>query len=154
MAELLKYLTVYLLSAVKFILGPMLGLSYDLNVVTICLLTTGGMMTTVYVFSYFGHHIRNLSLRVFGPGKKKKIFTSKSRRFVRIWNKHGVKGIAFLTPLLLSPPIGTILANAFGGKKEEIIKWMWIWAIVSSVVLTLILKYAAWLIKDLIWVSP
>lgn len=155
MSVFLKYLTVYLLSAVKFILGPTLGLSFNLNLIAICVLTTAGMMTTVYVLAYFGEQIRELTVRVFGSKtKKKKVFTEKSRRFVRIWKKHGVKGIAFLTPLLLSPPVGTLLATALGGKKEEIIKWMWVWASVSSVVLTLILKYAAWLISDIVSITP
>ncbi|WP_258102540.1 hypothetical protein [Marinoscillum sp. MHG1-6] len=150
MSEIWKYLVVYLLSGLKFIFGPSLGLSFGMSIPVIAILTTAGMMSTVYLITHFGEEIRALTIRVFGVRKKKKVFTKRNRRFVTIWNKYGVKGIALLTPLLLSPPGGTILANALGGKKNEIITWMWIFGGVFSVVLTLILKYASWLIKDFI----
>lgn len=154
MPLILKYLIVYLLSSVKFIFGPSFGLSFGLGVVEICILTLAGMMTTVYLVSYFGNEIRSLSVRIFGISKRKKIFSSRSRRFVRIWHKYGVKGVAFLTPLLLSPPGGTFIAAALGGKKKDIIKWMWIFGALSSIVLTLILKYASWLISDFVLIQP
>ncbi|MEO9474254.1 MAG: hypothetical protein ABJG41_01925 [Cyclobacteriaceae bacterium] len=154
MPLILKYLIVYLLSAVKFIFGPSFGLSFGLSVPEICILTLAGMMSTVYLVCYFGPHIRKLTIRVFGKKKKRAVFSPRTRRFVKIWKKYGVKGIAFLTPLLLSPPGGTFLANAFGGKKPEIIKWMWVFGSISSVVLTLVLKYASWLVQDFIFVKP
>jgi hypothetical protein len=117
-------------------------------------LTLAGMMTTVYLVCYFGDEIRIFSVKIFGIRKKQKLFSSRSRRFVRIWRKYGVNGVAFLTPLLLSPPGGTFIALALGGKKKEIIKWMWIFGSIFSIVLTLILKYASWLISDFILVKP
>lgn len=153
MPLILKYLIVYLLSALKFIFGPTFGLSFGLSLLEICILTLAGMMTTVYLVSYFGVQIRSMTRKIFGS-KKAKLFSARSRRFVRFWNKFGVKGVAFLTPLLLSPPGGTFLANALGGKKQEIIKWMWIFGAIFSVLLTLILKYASWLIQDFILVNP
>ncbi|MEQ8546867.1 MAG: hypothetical protein RIC03_03100 [Cyclobacteriaceae bacterium] len=145
----LKYLTIYAISTFKFILGPALGMSYGFGVLETALLTLAGMMTTVYVFSYFGLGIRKLTSRLF-KRKRKKVFTPRNRRFVRLWQLYGVRGIAFFTPILLSPPIGAILANAFGGKKEDIIKWMWIFGTFFSFVMTLILKYASWLLSDFI----
>ncbi len=147
MSLALKYVSVFLISCVKFILGPILGLSYGINIPVICILTTAGMMLTVYVICYFGEPIRSFFVRVFGK-KKKKVFSPKSRRFVEIWNKYGIKGIAFLTPILLSPPGGTFIAIAFGGKKSDIIKWMWVSSAFFSVVLTLVMKYASWLLSD------
>jgi hypothetical protein len=150
MPILLKYLTIYALSTVKFILGPVLGLSYGFGVVETALLTLAGMMSTVYVFCYFGTGIRRLANRLFRK-KKKKVFTYRNRKFVTLWFAYGVKGIAFFTPILLSPPFGTILANAFGGQKKDIIKWMWVSGTFFSFTITLILKYASWLISGFIY---
>ncbi|MFY0601208.1 MAG: hypothetical protein JXR03_16145 [Cyclobacteriaceae bacterium] len=150
MPLILKYLIVYLLSALKFILGPTFGLSFGLSWVEICILTLAGMMTTVYLICYFGDQIRVIFRRFFSSKKKKVVFSKKSRRFVKIWNTYGVKGIAFLTPILLSPPGGTFLAIALGGKKKEIIKWMWIFGGAFSLIFSLIMKYASWLIQDFI----
>lgn len=150
MPLVVKYLIVYTLSALKIIFGPTLGLAYGFSILETTLLSLLGMMTTVYLVSYFGPQIQALTLKVFGPKKKKrKVFTPKRRRFVKIWRRYGVPGVAFFTPILLSPPGGAILANAFGGKRHEIIKWMWISGAFWSLILTLLVKYASWVLEDL-----
>jgi hypothetical protein len=146
MSFILKYILVFFASSAKFILGPAIGLSYDISWPIISLLTTGGMMFTVYIVCFFGDPIRALMVRIFGKSKRK-VFSKRSRRFVEIWNLYGIWGIALLTPILLSPPGGTFLAIALGGHKPDIIKWMWISSVFFSIVLTLILKYASWLIS-------
>ncbi|MFH6985035.1 hypothetical protein [Marinoscillum sp. 108] len=148
MPVILKYLTVYALSALKIIFGPTLGLAYGFSVLETTLLSLLGMMSTVYLLTYFGPEIRNLSLRLFKSKKKRKNFTPKRRRLVRIWTKYGVAGIAFFTPILLSPIGGAILANAFGGKRSEIIRWMWLFGAVWAFILTLLTRYAGWLLED------
>lgn len=146
--EILKYLTVYLVSTIKFILGPILGTSYGLGTVTIIILNIGGMMTSVIVITYFGKWIRSQSQRLFSR-KKATVFSKKARRSVQIWQKYGVPGIAFLTPILFMPIGGALLANAFGGKKRDIFIYMMISFLVWSISFTLILKYASHLIPFL-----
>ena len=100
------------------------------------------------LFKRFLSKLRGFTDRIFRR-KKRKIFTRKNRRFVKVWRKYGVPGIAFFTPILLSPPGGSILANAFGGKRKEIIKWMWIFGAAWSLIITLLGKYARWVLVDL-----
>lgn len=57
---------------------------------------------------------------------ERKIFTKRNRRLVTIFRKYGLFGIAFLTPILLSIPIGTIVANSFETKKRKIFIFMFI----------------------------
>lgn len=147
MPLILKYLIIYALSAVKIIFGPTLGLAYGFSILETTLLSLTGMMTTVYLFTYFGTQIRMVTNRIFRR-RKRSPFSKKTRRFVKIWRAYGVPGIAFFTPILLSPPGGAILANAFGGKRKEIIKWMWIFGSFWSLVLTLMVKYASDLLHD------
>ena len=147
MATALKYFTVYFLSGLKFVFGPAFGVANDLPVVAIIVLTALGMMTTIYLFTFFGNEIRQF----FGRFRKnKRVFTKKSRRFVRMWRKFGLKGMCLLTPLLLTPPGGGLLVNLLGSKKKLILKWMWISAILWSTVITLVVKYAFWLIEDFV----
>lgn len=143
MPIILKYLIVYSLSGFKIIFGPTLGVAYGFSIVETALLSLGGMMTTVYVLSYFGNNIRSFTRRIFNRKNKPKNFTPKRRKFVRIWKKWGVPGIAFLTPLFLSPIGGAFLVNAFGGKRRDIFKWMWIFGGIWSIILTLLVKYAS-----------
>lgn len=143
MPLIIKYLIVYSLSGLKIIFGPTLGMAYGFTVIETALLSLLGMMTTVYILSYFGNQIRGFTERVFGRKKKRMNFTPKRRRFIRVWKRWGVPGIAFLTPLLLSPIGGAFLVNALGGKRKEIFKWMWIFGGAWSLILTLLVKYAA-----------
>ncbi len=141
MNVILKYFTVYALSGFKFIFGPTLGLAYGFTVTETVLLTVLGMMTTVYLFTYLGDGLRKSMLR-FLRKRRKRIFTKRNRRYVKVWQAYGVKGIALLTPLLLMPVGGALLVNLLGGNKKKIIKWMWISAIFWALLDTLLIYYA------------
>ena len=147
MATVLKYLTIYVLSSLKFVFGPAFGIVNNLPVAAIIVCTSLGMMTTIYLFTFFGDSIRSFALRF---RKDHRIFTKQSRRFVRLWRKFGLKGMCLLTPLVLTPPGGGLLVNILGSKRKLILKWMWISAISWSIIITLVFKYAFWLIEDFI----
>lgn len=140
-----QYFLVYISSTLKIILGMVLGTSFGFSVFITASLTILGMMTSVYVITFFGNWIRVIRQKYFIK-KDRKIFTKESRRNVRIWQKYGVPGIAVLTPIIFMPIGGAILANAFGGKREDIIKWMWISCICWTYPLTWMVKFASHLI--------
>jgi hypothetical protein len=132
--EILKAIPVYFFSTLKFIFGPTLGYAAKLHIVTTILATVLGMMTSVVAFTYFGGWIRKQILnRFFKKGKK---FNRSNRKFVGVWKKYGVAGVAARTPLFHTPIGGTILAVGVGAPKEKIIVSMFIsgalWAIVFS----------------------
>jgi len=143
--ELLKYLSVYALSGFKFIFGPTLGAAYEFHWLLSGLLTALGMMTAVYIFTYSSGILKRFTKKF--RKKDRKVFSKKSRRYVKVWRKYGVKGIAFLTPLILMPWGGAILANVLGGKRHEIIFWMWISALFWGLVISLVVDQAYWLIS-------
>ena len=147
MSTIFKYVTVYFLSGFKFIFGPAFGVANDLHLIAIIPLTALGMMTTVYLFTFFGSNIRRFALRF---RRSPKVFTNRSRKFVRIWRRYGLIGVCLLTPLLLSPPLGGLLSNLFETNKKKLIRWMWISAIGWSAILSTIVKYAFWLIGGVI----
>lgn len=119
---LLKYLSVYLLSMVKFVGGPLAGLASGLSYVETVLFTALGMMTTVLLFTFFGKPLRSFMKKTFWKNSKR--FTKRNRQFVYIWRKWGMLGVSFLTPLIFSPIGGALLANLFGGPKKQIILYM------------------------------
>src|SRR3954463_13358335 len=123
--ELLKALPVLLASMIKFILGPVGGHVAKLHFVTTVVVTILGMMIMVILFTYFGDWIKS-KIPFF---RKRKKFTSRNRRFVQIWKKFGLAGVAFLTPLFLTPIGGTLLAVSSGSPKQKIILYMLISAI-------------------------
>ena len=133
--ELFKAIPVYLASMIKFILGPLSGYAAGLHLLTTILVTIAGMMTVVFGFTYFGQWLRTTLLKRFFT--KKKIFTSKSRKFVGLWKKYGLVGVAILTPLILTPIGGTLLAVSSGSPKEKIILYMFISACFWGITLTI-----------------
>lgn len=122
LALLLKYLTVYLSSTVKFVAGPLAGLAAGLSIAETAVFTACGMMTTVLLFTLIGKPLRDLMKKTVWKNKKR--FTRRNRQFVTLWKKWGVIGVSFLTPLLLSPVGGALLVNVFGGTKKKIIFYM------------------------------
>ena len=138
--EILKAVTlVYLPSMLKFILGPLGGFAAKLHVVTTIIATVAGTMTVVLAFSFAGDWIRKNVLNRFFPNRKR--FSERNRRFVTIWKKYGVAGVAFLTPILLTPIGGTVVAISFGSPRDKLILYMLIsstsWAVIFSLLIYL-----------------
>ena len=130
--EILKAIPVYFSSMLKFIFGPLGGYAIGLRLVTTILTTVAGMMTVVFLFTYAGIWLREKVIpRFFGRQKK---FSQRSRKFVRIWKKYGLVGVAALTPIFLTPIGGSILAVSSGSPKEKIILFMFISASIWSVI--------------------
>lgn len=68
--------------------------------------------------------------------KQKKIFTPRNRRIIRVWKKYGLWGVAWLTPILLSIPVGTFIMTRLEKKKKKIIFKLLISIVVWSFTLT------------------
>jgi len=128
---ILKVATVYFSSMLKFIFGPLGGYAAGLPLVMTILVTVAGMMTVVLLFTFFGNWIREkITARFF---KKRNRFSKSNRRFVTIWKKYGLIGVAALTPIILTPIGGTLLAVSSGSPKDKIIFYMFISASVWSI---------------------
>jgi len=138
---LLKYLTVFFLSSVKFIAGPALGLASGLTVVETSVLTVLGMMATVLVFTFAGEEIKQWYIRKTGFSNKR--FSRRNRRFVNIWRKYGTFGVSFLTPVIFSPIAGTLLVCAVGGPRIKIFRYMLFSAVFWAFTLTLALRHVS-----------
>lgn len=138
MQRLVEYLVVFAMSMFKFIFGCVGGAVRGFSYFETVLITVLGMMASVIIFTFFGISIRNWYFRNFR--KKRKIFSKRSRNIVRIWRKYGIIGVAFLTPVLFSPIVGTLIAVSFGEDKKRIFFHMlWsaiLWAVILSYVTT------------------
>lgn len=72
--------------------------------------------------------------------RKRNIFNKRNRRIVLIWKRFGLAGIAIITPVLLSIPIGTIIANSLAKNKKKILIYMLASVIFWSVLMTLVFE--------------
>jgi hypothetical protein len=180
LSEFIKIVLVIALSSVKFLGGPALAYHYRLNFVEIILYTVAGGMLGVVVISYFSpwimmgwEWIRNffrhrdnhiyakptLDLKgnirikytyVSANARKKPLFTPMNRRIVRIFRKYGLLGIAVLTPVILSIPIGTFFATRLANSREKVFLYMFISILLWSVLITSVLYNVIPLPEDII----
>jgi hypothetical protein len=135
MQLIIKIASVVLSSSVKFIAGPLLGKVYGFDWWLTALCTFAGMMLAVVLFSTVARAFFFKYLNKFFVKKKSKITPGK-RRIVKIWMLFGLKGLAFFSPILLTPIGGSVLAVSFGEKPLRIIAYMTMsaafWAVLIS----------------------
>lgn len=132
-----KYTSVIIASTIKFLGGPLSGAALGLTWLETALCTTIGMMLSVVAVTYAGAALRTLWHR-FSPAPPRR-FTKRTRMAIRIWKRSGLVGIALLTPLILTPIGGTILALSFKANRGQLILYMLIsglvWAVVQTVLI-------------------
>jgi hypothetical protein len=140
MEIILKILTVMLWSAVKYIVGISFAIGFGFSPLEILLLTIGGGMLGVLVYLYLWALILSIFYRFFPKKPKPVKFKFLTRKLVLFIRKYEVWGIAFLTPILLTPPLGTILAASIEPNKWRIKMIMFI-SFSFWTILILALKY-------------
>jgi hypothetical protein len=75
--------------------------------------------------------------------KKNRIFTPRNRRIVKVWSKYGLAGIAFLTPIIISIPIGTVIATRLVHNKKKIFLYMFLSILFWSLTMNFIFEMAS-----------
>lgn len=146
--EILKAIPVYFSTMIKFIFGPIGGKAAGLNMFTTMIATAAGMMTVVIAITYFGKFIQERILKRFQ--RKEKEEYAKPRKPMAFLKKYGLGGIAFLTPILLTPIGGTLLAIGLGGNRQKIIVYMLISACAWSAILTFAVYFGYNAVMELI----
>ncbi len=130
--QIWEIVTVFLVSTVKFVFGAVpMALSFGFSFFEAVTVTTIGGFTGVTFFVMMSDRlIANYKIK---QAKKKteypiasppKIFTRTNRIIVYIKKRFGLLGIALLTPLLLSIPIGCFVAVRYFKEKQRILIYM------------------------------
>ncbi len=132
--EILKAIPVILVSCLKFILGPLEGYALKLHPVTTALSTIVGMMLSVTTFTYFGNWIKARFFKSLLSDQYKP--STGRRKFLILVKRYGLGGVAFFTPLILTPIGGTLLAVSMGKPREKILLFMLISATAWSILFT------------------
>lgn len=101
------------LSTFKHTLGGVpLAAGFGFSYMEVALYTALGGIAGIIIFIFLSQLFSSLWNRAFPnrKKKKKKVFTKKARFIVRVKQRFGLAGIAFITPWLLSVPVGTIIS--------------------------------------------
>lgn len=122
MNDWIQIVSVILVCTVKFIVGLFWALAANFNPVLFYFTTVGGGMLGVFVYLYLWDLIIFIKNKIYKP--KQEIvhikINSKIRRVVSFSNKWGIWGIAFLTPTIISMPVGTLISRAIEKNKWHI----------------------------------
>lgn len=139
-SEILKILSIFLLSSVKFGIGGVPAAVFaNFPFFKAMLITISGGMTGVVVFTYLSDWVEHKLEKMF-PRKNKKKFTLTNKIIVYVKKYFGLVGIAIITPLILSIPLGVFIALRFyHHDKNKIIRYMLVsitaWAVIIYFVL-------------------
>ena len=134
---ILKYSAVYLSSMFKFVLGPLAGTVSQLSIAETSVFSVLGMMSTVILMMLIGVNSRQWILRNL---RLEKMINSSSERFGSLWEKYGVHGVAFLTPVLFTPVGGSFIAIMMGGSRKKIVKAMLVSAIFWGLTISIVFE--------------
>ena len=119
-----KYISVVLLGTVKVVLGSLpLSFFYGLDTYTIIGLNMLGGILGIFIFVSLSEFI-NQSLNTLFKNKKRKHFTFTNRLIIKVKWYGGIYGICFITPLILSIPLGSFLCVRYFKQKGKIILYM------------------------------
>jgi hypothetical protein len=142
--NVLKLLIVVLLSGIKFLFAPIISIGYGYNYFqTIAITSVGGILGLFFfyflskwiihkyyrycptVVSYFAGEEAKQRLIDSRCGRdKKKSFTKKNKFIIKARKNYGFLGIIFLTPVILSIPIGAFLAQKYYSKNKHILIYL------------------------------
>lgn len=157
---IIDFLQVFIIASLKYVLtlpyALLLGMDYEASVVAIL---TGGMGG--FLFFYY---MRKPAIRLFlmarvgacrivpekYKGKvncicdkiatptKKLVFTKRNRSIVSIKRSYGLWGLVLTTPVLLSIPVGAVLASHFYPGEKKVVGYMLLSIVGWGVVISLI----------------
>jgi hypothetical protein len=132
MGKSVESLIVLLGSILKFSVGSLAAMGAKLGLEGSVANVIGGI-TGIVLFTYLGSVIQDYFVKKF-PGTFGRKFTPTNRFLVRVKNRFGLGGIAALTPIVLSIPVGVLFALTLTHDKKKIMITMIMstlfWAIV------------------------
>ena len=118
MEKLISSILVLLGSVIKFSMGSLTAIAADLGLGGSLANIIGGIIGIV-LCTYLGSFIQSYFVKTF-PNRFGKRFTRSNRFLVRLKQRFGLGGIAVLTPIVLSIPVGVLLALTVTHDKKKI----------------------------------
>ena len=119
MEKIIASVLILLSSTVKFAMGSLAAIGANLGLSGSIMNIIGGIIG-ILVFTYLGSYMQEYLIKKF-PKRFGRKFTSSNRFLVRIKQKFGLGGIAALTPIALSIPVGVMFALALTHDKKKIL---------------------------------
>jgi Na+/melibiose symporter-like transporter len=133
-----KYLGVLFFASIKFLFSPFSALLIEGNTwyYTYFSICTGGIIGVTFFYFSAGYFMERHAQKMLKSTKVKKKFTKTNKAIIRIKQKVGIIGLAILTPLILSIPIGSIISAKFYRHEKSTIFILYAGVLVVGAILT------------------
>jgi uncharacterized oligopeptide transporter (OPT) family protein len=163
---LTKAITLFLLSSIKFIFAFPLAIKLHFTCLQTIVITSLGGVCGILFFIFFWENVIDLyfwfvhnylyrfpkiskALKKFKKWYKKTFYSKKKkgtsykrkRKYIWLKNNASIIGLAVLTPLILSIPIGTFLTVRFFGRSPRIILTLCLVLVIFSILFSCLIHY-------------
>ncbi len=115
--------------------------NYLMAITSSCTGAVFGTVVFTYLFAGILKWWDRFKDKWFASKHPKKVFTKFNRRVIRIKHRFGLLGIAILTPIFLSIPIGAFLAERFYKDKKKVILYLGLSSVFWCIVLYFIFLF-------------
>jgi len=135
-----QIISVFIASTLKLgIVGVPMAAAFKFSFLKTLLVCGSGGICGSFVFGYLSAEVLVLwdwFMKKFYPNrKKKKRFTKTNRLLVRIKKYFGITGIALISPLFLSIPLGSFVAIEFFRERHKTVLYMSVSAVLWTIIL-------------------
>lgn len=107
------------------------------------IISIGSVFIGSVIYTYLSYYLirlwKYIKLKILSQPHK--IFTPQNRKIIKIKNKFGLTGIALLSPILLSIPLGAFLAEKFFKNKTKIILYLNAASLFWFIIIYLLMKF-------------
>lgn len=132
---LAELLSVFLTACTKFLFSPSVGYYFGFSAWETFFVTTAGGLTGIFAFAFLGELLRRywryficLFMVPFSRhsytelvNKPSKRFSKMKRLIVQVKRRFGLAGLAFITPAIISIPVGTVIGMNLYSKKGKVL---------------------------------
>jgi hypothetical protein len=146
MENFLEIVSIFAMSTVKFFFSPLMSHELGYSVwETVLITSVGGCTSVLFFYRASGWLMRRARLRrlhreiaaMHGQGRPaRKVFTRTNRFIVRVKIGQGLGGLVVMTPVLISLPIGSILAAKYFHNDRRTLPMLLSSVVIWSVVLS------------------
>lgn len=120
MEEFAKVLSTIGLSSVKHFFGGVAAAGYGYGFLEAVLYTAIGGLLGVLFFIFLSQSLQHFWRYLFPNRKPKRKFSRMSRFVVKVKQRFGLAGIAFITPWILTVPVGTMISCGLYPNKTRV----------------------------------
>lgn len=115
--EWMQYIALFFFSTLKSYYGSSLSAILEFPYFNFLIINFSGALVSIILSYRFRNLILNLIKR---KDKKTNGYSKKLKRSLVFWKKYGIYGIAFISPVIISIPLGVIVSAHFKTSKKMI----------------------------------